>query len=77
MALLKRLSKNDNDIGSTLAQCQNINDLVKGLTLIQRQSENGIVMTMRRTDKAVKTKAVKPGPSGSSENKQTNNCYQI
>ena len=37
---------------------------------MQRQRENGIVMTMRRTDRAVKTQAVNPGPSGSSENKK-------
>ncbi len=42
-------------------------DVIGELTLIQRQSENGMVMTMSRIDKAVKAHAVNPGPSGSSE----------
>ncbi len=50
-------------------------DVIGELTLIQRQSENGMVMTMSRIDKAVNAHAVNPGPSGSSEIKDNDTSF--
>ena len=43
--------------------------LIKLLTLMHVQSENGNVMIKRRPAKHVRTNAQNPGPSGSAENK--------